>query len=148
VSRHRRSADESGQSLAERHAPMTLSNIDRISDREVAELMGVSEQEVASEFLVWREAVKAATNEFPDRLITAVESGRAKVISDPAGIRQDLGGRPRVDGESGEGPSIQVRVRVTNRTRSAVEDIAASQGRTISDVSREALDEYVARHAS
>lgn len=43
---------------------------------------------------------------------------------------------------------MQVRVRVTTHTRAAVEAIAAAQGRRLADVSRDALDEYAARHAS
>jgi predicted transcriptional regulator len=39
-------------------------------------------------------------------------------------------------------------VRVTDRTRAALEAIAAAQGRRLTDVSRDALDEYVERHAS
>jgi hypothetical protein len=39
-------------------------------------------------------------------------------------------------------------VRVTTDTRTALEAIAAAQGRRLADVSREALDEYVSRHAS
>ncbi|MHB2024969.1 MAG: hypothetical protein ACYCO3_16895, partial [Mycobacteriales bacterium] len=70
------------------------------------------------------------------------------VIRDPAHWRRRLGGRPRGGGAPGEGPSIQVRVRVTTRTRTALESIAAAQGRRLSDVSRDALDEYAARHAS
>lgn len=148
MTKRRKSARKSDQSVAERLAPMTFSEIDRMSNRELADLMDASEEEVASEPWIWREAAKAATDEFADRLAAAVKSGQAKVITDQADIRQRLGGRPRVGGEGGEGPSTQVRVRVTNRTRAALEDIAVSQGRTISDVSREALDEYIARHAS
>jgi predicted transcriptional regulator len=43
---------------------------------------------------------------------------------------------------------MQVRVRVTTQTRAALKTIAAAQGRRPADVSRDALDEYVARHAS
>ncbi len=146
MKKHRQPAQKPDESIAERLAPMTCSDIDKMSVSELAELMDVSEEEVAAEPGIWREAAKAATDEFAERTVAAIESGRAKVITDPAEIRQRLGGRPRVGGETGEGPSIQVRVRVTNRTREALEHIAASQGRTISEVSREALDEYVAHH--
>jgi hypothetical protein len=84
----------------------------------------------------------------PDKLSAGVESGRAKIIGDPVEIGRRLGGRPRIGGEPGAGPSAQVRVRVTTRTRTALEAIAAAQGRRLADVSRDALDEYVARHAS
>jgi len=63
-------------------------------------------------------------------------------------IRRRLGGRPRIGGAGGEGPSLQVRVRVSRGTRTALETIAVAQGRRLSDVSRDALDEYVGRHAS
>lgn len=135
--------------LAERLATMTIDEIDAMSDKEVAELMGATaEAPVAEPAWTWREAAKAATDEYGDRLVADVESGRAKVIADPIEIRQRLGGRPRVGGVDGTGPSIQVRVRVTTDTRTALETIAAAQGRRLADVSRDALDEYVARHAS
>ena len=120
-----------------------------MSDQEVAELMGATAEEMATEpAWTWRQAAKAATDEFADRLIADVEAGRATVINDPVEIRQRLGGRPRVGDADGKGPSIQVRVRVTARTRTALEAIAAEQGRRLSEVSRDALDDYVARHAS
>ncbi len=140
---------ERGPSLVERLAPMRIAEIDAMSDQEVAELMGATAEEIAAEpAWTWREAAKAATDEYADRLIANVESGRARVIADPAEMRRRLGGRPRVGGASGEGSSMQVRVRVTTRTRTALEAIAAAQGRRLADVSRDALDEYVARHAS
>jgi hypothetical protein len=142
-------AGEPGEALAERLAGMSIAEIDAMSDREVAELMGATEEEIAAEpAWTWREAAKAATSEYAGKLIGDVEAGRAKVITDPDEMRRRLGGRPRVGGESGEGPSAQVRVRVTGRTRAALEAIAAAQGRRLAEVSRDALDEYVERHAS
>jgi hypothetical protein len=149
MTRPRSRAREPGPALAERLAGMSIAEIDAMNDREIAELMGATAEEIASEpAWTWREAAKAATSEYADRLISDVESGRARVITDPAEIRRRLGGRPRVGGEPGEGPSAQVRVRVTTRTRAALEAIAAAQGRRLADVSRDALDEYVDRHAS
>ncbi len=140
---------EPNPTLAERLAPMTIAEIDAMSDREVAELMGATAEEIAAEpAWTWREAAKAATDEYADRLTTEGESGRAKVIVDSAEMRRRLGGRPRVGGANGQGPSMQVRVRVTTRTRTALEVIAAAQGRRLADVSRDALDEYVIRHTS
>jgi hypothetical protein len=139
---------EPDPTLAERLAPMTIAEIDAMSDDEVAELMGATVEEIATEpAWTWREAAKIATDAYADKLADAVDSGRAKVIEDPAEIRRRLGGRPRVGDEPGEGPSMQVRVRVTTRTRTALEAIAEAQGRRLADVSRDALDEYVARHA-
>lgn len=43
---------------------------------------------------------------------------------------------------------MQVRVWVATRTRTALEAIAAAQGRRLADVSCDALDEYVVRHGS
>ena len=138
-----------GPALAERLASMSIAEIDAMSDREVAELMGATEEEIGTEpAWTWREAAKAATSEYADKLMSEVGSGRAEVITDPDEMRRRLGGRPRVGGEPGEGPSAQVRVRVTSRTRAALEAIAAAQGRRLTDVSRDALDEYVERHAS
>lgn len=142
------SAAAEHEGVAERLAGMTIAEIDAMSDQEVAELMGATAEEMAAEpAWTWREAAKAATDEYAEKLAADVESGRARVISDPAELRRRLGGRPRVGGAPGEGPSIQVRVRVTTRTRTALESIAAAQGRRLSDVSRDALDEYAARHA-
>jgi len=140
---------EPDPALAERLAPMTIAEIDAMSDQEIAEIMGGTAEDIAAEpAWTWREAAKAATDEYADRLAADVESGRANVIDDPAEKRRRLGGRPRVGGANGEGPSMQVRVRVTQDTRTALEAIAAAQGRRLADVSRDALDEYVTRHAS
>lgn len=149
MTRPRSRASKPGPALAERLAGMSSAEIDATGDREIAGLMGATAEEIASEpAWTWREAAKAATSEYADRLTGDAESGRARVITDPAEIRRRLGGRPRVGGEPGEGPSAQVRVRVTTRTRAALEAIAAAQGRRLADVSRDALDEYVDRHAS
>lgn len=136
------------RTLAERLAPMSIADIDAMTNGQLAELMDATEQEVAAEPRIWREAAKVATDEFAERLSEAVRSGRATVITDPSEIRRRLGGRPRVGRVPGAGPSSQVRVRVTASTREALETIAASEGKSLSEVSREALDEYVARHAS
>ncbi len=142
---------EPDPALAERLAPMTIAEIDAMSDQEITEIMGATAEDIAAEpAWTWREAAKAATDEYADRLALAadVESGRANVIDDPAEKRRRLGGPPRVGGANGQGPSKQVRVRVTKDTRTALEAIAAAQGRRLADVSRDALDEYVNRHAS
>jgi hypothetical protein len=55
-------------------------------------------------------------------------------------------GRPSVTGGQQRTPSLTVRV--PRPTREALEKLAKAQGRRLSDVSREALDEYVSRHAS
>ncbi len=142
-------SDKPDPTLAGRLAPMAIAEIEAMSDQAVAELMGATVEEIAAEPVwTWREAAKAATDEYADKLAAEVESGRAEVIDDPAEIRRRLGGRPRVGGVPGEGPSMQVRVRVTTRTRTALEAIAAAQGRRLADVSRDALDEYATRHAS
>lgn len=144
-----RAPAEQGPTLAEILAPLTIAQIDALSDQEVADLMGATAGEIATgPAWAWREAAKVATDDYADRLAADVHSGRAKVIADPTEIRRRLGGRPRVGGERGDGPSMQVRVRVTTNTRTALEAIAADQGRRLTDVSRDALDEYVARHAS
>ncbi len=141
--------DEHDETLAERLAPMSIAEIEAMSDQEVAELMGATPEEFATQpAWTWREAAKAGTDEYVDRLAADVQAGRAEVITDAAEIRRRLGGRPRVGGANGSGPSVQVRVRVTTDTRTALEAIAATQGRRLADVSREALDEYVSRHAS
>jgi len=54
-------------------------------------------------------------------------------------------GRPSVTGEGERTPSLTVRV--PQATRTALEELAKAQGKRLADVSREALDEYVSRHA-
>jgi len=55
-------------------------------------------------------------------------------------------GRPSVSGGSRRTPSLTVRV--PQPTREALERLAEAQGKRLADVSREALDEYISRHAS
>lgn len=53
-------------------------------------------------------------------------------------------GRPSVSSDGARTPSLTVRV--PRRTREALEQIARTQGRRLADVSRDALNEYVAHH--
>lgn len=55
-------------------------------------------------------------------------------------------GRPSISDGGSHTPSLTVRV--PQPTREALERLARAQGRRLADVSREALDEYVSRHAS
>lgn len=55
-------------------------------------------------------------------------------------------GRPSVSGERGHTPAMTVRV--SPAARAALEEIATAQGRRLADVSRDAIDEYISRHAS
>jgi hypothetical protein len=55
-------------------------------------------------------------------------------------------GRPSISGDPKRTPNLTVRVPPT--TRAALEAIAEAQGRPLSDVSRDALAEYIERHAS
>ena len=55
-------------------------------------------------------------------------------------------GRPSVSGERERTPVMTVRV--SRSARVALEEIESAQGRRLADVSREALDEYIRRHAS
>ncbi|MBV9801856.1 MAG: hypothetical protein JO130_01635 [Solirubrobacterales bacterium] len=55
-------------------------------------------------------------------------------------------GRPSVTGGRERTPSLTVRV--PRATRTALERIAASQGRRLADVSRDALAEYAHHHAA
>jgi hypothetical protein len=55
-------------------------------------------------------------------------------------------GRPSVSGGRERTPVMTVRV--TRAARAALEEIASAQGRRLADVSRDALDEYIRRHAS
>ncbi len=55
-------------------------------------------------------------------------------------------GRPSVSGGGTHTPSLTVRV--PQPTREALERLAKAQGKRLADIGREALDEYVSRHAS
>jgi hypothetical protein len=55
-------------------------------------------------------------------------------------------GRPSVSGGGRRTPSLTVRV--PQPTRDALERLAKSRGKRLADISREALDEYISRHAS
>lgn len=54
-------------------------------------------------------------------------------------------GRPSLTGRAEHTPRITLRV--PEETRDALEQIADHQGRRLADVGRDALDEYVRRHA-
>lgn len=54
-------------------------------------------------------------------------------------------GRPSVSGGRERTPVMTVRV--SRAARTALERIASAQGRRLADVSRDALDEYIRRHA-
>ncbi len=72
--------DEQAPTLAERLAPMTIGEIDAMGDHEVAELMGATPEEIATEPpWTWREAAKAATDEFADKVVSDVDSGRPRL---------------------------------------------------------------------
>jgi hypothetical protein len=127
---------------------MTIAEIDAMSDQQVAELMGTTAEEAAAEDAwSWRVAAKAATDEYAERLAIDVESGRATVIADRPRCVSALAVGHASAARAATAPSMQVRARVTTGTRTALETIAAAQGRRLADVSRDALD-YVARHAS
>jgi predicted DNA-binding protein len=53
-------------------------------------------------------------------------------------------GRPSVTGQSRQTPSLTLRV--PPRLREKLEEIAAAQGRHLSEVGRDALDEYIRHH--
>lgn len=54
-------------------------------------------------------------------------------------------GRPSLSGASEKSPSLTIRLPKQDRAR--LENIAARQGRRASEVVREALDDYLSRHA-
>lgn len=54
-------------------------------------------------------------------------------------------GRPSLSGTSEKSPSLTIRLPKQDRAR--LEHIAAKQGRRASEVVREALDDYLTRHA-
>ncbi len=70
----------------------------------------------------------------------------AKVAEIVERVHRRPPGRPSVSGDRERTPVMTVRV--TRAARSALEEIASAQGRRLADVSRDALDEYIRRHAS
>ena len=71
------------------------------------------------------------------------ESKAAKIVER---VHRQHPGRPSVSGDQEHTPVMTVRV--TRAARAALEQIAQAQGRRLADVSRDALDEYIRRHAS
>jgi hypothetical protein len=55
-------------------------------------------------------------------------------------------GRPSVTGAPEHTPRMTLRV--PERTREALEEIATAQGRRLADVGRDAFEEYIRRHAA
>ncbi|WIY83002.1 CopG family transcriptional regulator [Propionimicrobium sp. PCR01-08-3] len=55
-------------------------------------------------------------------------------------------GRPSLSGGRRHSPALNLRVSQTDRDR--LDEVAAAQGRRASDVARDALREYLERHAS
>jgi len=70
----------------------------------------------------------------------------AKVDEIVERVHRRYPGRPSVSGERERTPVMTVRV--SRAARAALEEIASAQGRRLADISREALDEYIRRHAS
>lgn len=80
------------------------------------------------------------TDEWHDKVIADIKSGRAKVITDPEEIERIRGrGRPSLD----EGPSAQVRVRVGGPLLGALDERVARTHTSRSEVVREALVNYL-----
>jgi hypothetical protein len=73
-------------------------------------------------------------------------NGLADEIAGRALERLRARGRPSVTGKSTKTPNLTVRV--PPEVRAGLESIADAQGRRLADVSRDALAEYVERHAS
>lgn len=73
------------------------------------------------------------------------EAKAAEIAEDAIVHHYRTRGRPSVTGSQERTPSLTVRVPLATRT--ALERIAATQGRRLADVSRDALAEYAHRHA-
>jgi hypothetical protein len=72
------------------------------------------------------------------------EAKAARIAEEAIAHHYRARGRPSVTGGREHTPSLTVRV--PRATRAALEEIAASQGRRLADVSRDALNEYAHRH--
>ena len=76
----------------------------------------------------------------PSKSRTSKTTTKAKA----AAAKKPTRGRPSLTGEHQRSPRITIRV--APETRDALEAIADAQGRSLTDVSREALEEYTRRH--
>ncbi|MCL4413194.1 MAG: hypothetical protein M1522_00355 [Actinobacteria bacterium] len=68
---------------------MAIGEIEKMTDREIGELMGASEDEVAAHPWAWREAAKAGTDEYAERVIAAIKARSGHSGGGPA--RDDSG---------------------------------------------------------
>lgn len=68
----------------------------------------------------------------------------AKIAEEAVAEHPARRGRPTITGAATHTPKMTIRV--APETRRALEVIAAKQGRRLTDVSRDALSEYVAAH--
>jgi predicted transcriptional regulator len=133
--------------LAERLAPLSIAEIEAMTDEQIAQLMGASPDEMATEEdrQYMREAAIVATDEWHDRVAADISAGRARVITGgPELERLRHIGRPPL----GAGESVQVRARLSPELGAALDAAVDRLGRPRSEIVREALAEYLSRHAS
>jgi hypothetical protein len=133
--------------LAERLAPMSIAEIEAMTDAQIAKLMGATADEIATEEgrQDIREAAIVATDEWHDRLAADISAGRARVIKrGPEQERYRRMGRPPL----GSGESVQIRARLSPDLGAALDAAVDRLGRPRSEIIREALTEYLSRHAS
>ncbi len=142
--------------LAERLAPMSIAEIDAMTDNEAARLMGASPADIAAALAAgeewsWKEAAKVATDEWHERLAADIEAGRARVVTEGPELERfrqlaadelarRAGGRPRL----GDGHSVQIRARVSPDLARALQAAEARTGRARSEIVRDALEAYLA----
>ena len=121
------------KTLAEQLAPMTMAEIDAMSDAEVALLMGAPEAPVPEAWAL-REAAKAATNEYAEKVLTRSKSVPTEQLER---YRQmGRGGRPRL----GAGESVQIRARLSPDMAKELNQLAADTGKVVSELVRLALE--------
>lgn len=125
--------------LAEKLAPMTMAEIDAMTDDEVVRLMRVH-PEAAEPVWAIRQAAKAATNEYAEKVLA-----QSKPVP-PTRLERyrqaSRGGRPRL----GDGESVQLRARIDTALADALVKIEAVTGKGRSQIVREALADYVKAH--
>ena len=94
------------KALAKRLAPLTAAEIDAMTDEEVLALMGVQAGHPASDVQYWRQAAKAATDEYGKKVLAESKPVPPEHLERYRQMAR--GGRPRL----GAGPSVQVRARL------------------------------------
>ncbi len=131
--------------LDDKLARLTITEIDAMTDEEVAAVMGATPEDLArtpASHWSWRASAKAATDEYAEKVIA---ESRPVPPERAAQLRQlARGGRPPL----GQGESVQVRARLPRDLAALLDAAVARTGRSRSEIMRDALEEHLGRWAA